>query len=787
MDSRVLNILEYPKVIDKAAKHAATMMGQRLMHGLKPSNQLDKVNHLQKETDEGTHILRKYGDLPFGGITDIKASLKRSEIGGMLNPKELIEIADTIRGTRLVKQFLIEAEEDETLHLPILMGMVEPIEPKGEIERMIRRCIDDNAQVMDSASEALRNVRQQLRTLNARIKEKLENIIRSSNYQKMLSESIITIRNERHVVPVKQEYRGTFGGIVHDQSASGATLFIEPQVIVDLNNQLSESRAKERYEIERILRMLSESVAFLVAELLDHIERMAQLDLIFARVKYGKSIRGTKPALNDSSRIKFIKARHPLIAGETVVPIDVHMEGHTQAMVITGPNTGGKTVTLKTVGLLSLMAQSGFQIPVEEGSDAALFTKVFADIGDEQSIEQSLSTFSSHMTNIVNILKQLDSQSLVLFDELGAGTDPQEGAALSMAILDYAIQEGAKLIATTHYSELKAFAYEREGVINASVEFDVATLSPTYRLLIGIPGRSNAFEISKKLGLGAKIIEDARKHISHEENQVDAMIASLEKNQKEAERANREAEVLKKEIEVQAEKLEQEKEIYLKQKEVLFAKAKQEADAFLKNAREEADAVIAELREYQKQGAAVKEHKVIDAKSRLDHALDRMSPNDSSIKAKGGKENKNKTLKPGQEVKVISFGQKGHIVEKLSDKEYLVQVGIMKMNLPGSDLKLVKAEKDIKPVVNVRTQQADLKTELDLRGQRFDEAINRLEKYIDAALLANYHQVSIIHGKGTGALRSGVTNYIKGHPRIKQSRMGAPGEGGSGVTVIELK
>ncbi len=788
MQKRVLNILEYPKIIEQLEKHAATSLGQKLINLLVPSPSLTDVTHWQKETDEGGHVLRRHGDLPFGGLSDIKESLKRSEIGGILNAKELLDIAESIRSVRLVKQFLLDAGEDEEIQLPLLLEIIEHVEPQGELERTIKQCIDDSAYVMDSASEALRTVRLQIRTLDARIKEKLENIIRSSSTQKMLSESIVTIRNERQVVPVKQEYRGSFGGIVHDQSASGATLFIEPQAIVDLNNKLSEARSKERYEVERILKSLSAETSLVAPLLMDHIERMAHLDLIFAKAKYAKHIKGTRPSFNEVGRLKFNKARHPLIPKESIVPIDVTMNEETQAMIITGPNTGGKTVTLKTVGLLSLMAQSGLQIPVEEGSEATLFTDVFADIGDEQSIEQSLSTFSSHMTNIVQILKKVNAKSLVLFDELGAGTDPQEGAALSMAILDHVIQRRAKMIATTHYSELKAFAYERQGVMNASVEFDVATLSPTYRLLIGIPGRSNAFEISKKLGLDADIINEARSHISHEENKVDAMIASLELNQKEAERANRLALENKKETEDLRKSLQSELESLEKEKASVYSQAKVEADKIIKGAKKEAEDIIKQLRAFQESGGAVKEHEIIDAKSRLDHALERLTPGETRTPSKSYKEKSEKRiLEPGQEVKVISFGQKGHIVEKLNAKEYLVQVGVMKMNLRSEDLKPVKAEKEAQPVVNVRTQTGLTKTELDLRGQRYEEALNKLEQYIDSALLANYHQVSIIHGKGTGALRSAVANFIKTHPRIKNSRIGGAGEGGSGVTIVELQ
>ncbi|TCP32127.1 DNA mismatch repair protein MutS2 [Scopulibacillus darangshiensis] len=786
MLERVLNVLEFHKVKKQLEAHASSSLGLQVVEQLTPEHELSEVKRLQQETDEGANVLRLKGHAPFGGITDIRASLKRSEIGGMLNAKELIDIADTIRGTRLIKQFIEDIAQEEAIAIPALSDIVETIEPEGELERRIKSCIDDQGYVLDTASDKLRGVRTQIRTYDSRIKEKLEAIVRSSNYQKMLSESIVTIRNDRHVVPVKQEYRGVFGGIVHDQSASGATLFIEPQAIVDLNNKLSEARAKERHEVERILTDLSEGTAAAAFILYEHVERLAHLDFIFAKAKFGKSMKATRPVLNDNGNMNLKKARHPLIPSDDVMPIDIRLGDDYHAIIITGPNTGGKTVTLKTLGLLTLMAQSGLHIPVEEDSEINVFEAIFADIGDEQSIEQSLSTFSSHMTNIIGILSHVDHHSLVLFDELGAGTDPQEGAALSIAILDAVYNRGATVVATTHYSELKAYAYERAGVMNASVEFDVKTLRPTYRLLMGVPGRSNAFEISRKLGLNEEIIRQAKSHISSETNQVDKMIASLEKNRKEAEFMQQEAKRMKEDIEQKQKALAGELDQLERNKENVMNNAREKAQSAVDQAKEEAENIIRELRQFKSKSENVKEHQLIDAKSRLDHALDALTPNETKRESDPYKK-KAETYKPGQEVKVISFGQKGHIVEKLSGNEYLVQVGIMKMNLPASDLKRVKAEKETKPVVNVRTANRTTKTELDLRGERYEDAMSKLEQYFDAALLAGYHQVSIIHGKGTGALRKGVQNFIKNHSRIKSSRLGGAGEGGSGVTVVELK
>lgn len=785
MNEHALRILEFEKIKQQLMHYTASSLGKSRIEALFPSGNLDEVKKWQEETDEGATVLRLKGSVPFGGITDVRPALKRSKIGGILQAKELIDIADTIRGSRLMKNFISDLVEDRELDLPILMELVMTIDPPGALERNIRSAIDDQGGVMDSASPALRHIRGQIRTCDSRVKQKLESIVRSSGTAKMLSEAIITIRNDRQVIPVKQEYRGSFGGIVHDQSASGATLFIEPQAIVDLNNQLSEARAKERHEIERILRVLSEETAEYAEVMLENVEALAQLDFVFAKAAYGHQMKATRPKLNDQGIIRLKKARHPLIDRERVVPIDVVFDEHTHALIITGPNTGGKTVSLKTIGLLTLMAQSGLQLPVDEDSEASIFRHVFADIGDEQSIEQSLSTFSSHMTNIVEILKEVDFSSLVLFDELGAGTDPQEGAALSMSILDAVYGKGATIVCTTHYSELKAYAYERPGVMNASVEFDVETLSPTYRLLLGVPGRSNAFEISRKLGLPADIIDGARLQISRETNQVDKMIASLEKNRKAAEEEEERARKLKLEVEAKEAALTKKLNELERSKDDILKKAREKAERALKDARQEAEEIIEDLRHYKKNGQ-VKEHQLIDAKTKLAHALDSLEQNNSAAsqqpvqKAASG-------FQPGDTVKIISFGQDGYIVNKISDQEYLVQAGILKMNVKASDLKRVKEEKKVKPVVNVRTSGQTVRPELDLRGERYEDAMLKVEKYLDEAMLAGYPRVSIIHGKGTGALRKGVTQLIDRHPRVKASRLGAQGEGGSGVTVVEFK
>ncbi|GGE42293.1 endonuclease MutS2 [Pullulanibacillus camelliae] len=782
---RALSLLEYEKIKEQLKNYTASSLGKEWVEQLVPRTSIAEVQALIDETDEGATVYRLRGNVPLGGVTEVRPFIKRAVIGGVLSASELNAIGDSIRASRIIKKFFADLEEEE-VKLPILYARVNEMVPQTQLEKEITSCVDDSGRVMDGASDKLRTIRSQMRTLDARIKERLEGLIRSSHHQKMLSESIVTIRNDRYVIPVKQEYRHAFGGIVHDQSSSGATVFIEPQAVVEIDNQLSEARAKEKHEIERILRALTEQVAE-VAELLNAtVEHLGYLDFIFAKAKFAHALKATKPALREDGKLEFKRARHPLISAREVVPISIQMGSPYQAIIITGPNTGGKTVTLKTVGLLTVMAQSGLHIPVDEGSSVNVFEQIFADIGDEQSIEQSLSTFSSHMTNIVTILDQVNFRSLVLFDELGAGTDPQEGAALSIAILDDVFRRGASIIATTHYSELKAYAYEREGAVNASVEFDVQTLRPTYRLLMSIPGRSNAFEISRRLGLSEDIIEEARQQISGETAKVDNMIAALEKSQREAETAEQKAKEYKADVERLKDELEAERLKLEAERGKILKKAEEAAREAVEKARREAEEVITTLRQLQQQSQPVKDHEVIDAKKRLDHALEALAHESKPVTQSYTKA-KPSHFQPGQEVKVLSFGQKGHIVEKINDKEYLVQVGIMRMNIKAVDLKAVKEEQEVKPVVNIRTTTTTVKTELDLRGERYEEAISRLDRYIDKALVAGYSRVSIIHGKGTGALRKGVENHLKQHSRVKSFRSGGAGEGGGGVTIVELK
>lgn len=781
MNDRVYKVLEFDKVIHQLKEHASSSPGKELVATLEPSTNLEEVVRWQEETDEAFQVLRVKGHIPLGGIKDIRPIIKRAKIGGMLQPDECLDVASVISASKTLKRFIEEIDE---VDIPILKHLSEEITPLNELERSIKSCIDDHGQVLDSASDRLRLVRRQIRSFESRIRDKLEHDTRTKS--KMLSDAIITIRNDRYVLPVKQEYRGAFGGIVHDQSSSGATLFIEPGAVVELNNELQEARSREKQEIERILRELTEKIAQDAEPLNLHMNILSKIDFMTAKAKYARKIKGTKPEMNDRGIIDMKQARHPLIPAEEVVANDISIGKDSTAIVITGPNTGGKTVTLKMVGLTTLMAQSGLMVPALDGCKMAVFEHVFADIGDEQSIEQSLSTFSSHMTNIVDILNHVNDQTLVLFDELGAGTDPQEGAALAMAILDEVVERNARVIATTHYPELKAYGYNREQVINASVDFDVKTLKPTYRLLIGVPGRSNAFEISRKLGLSEEIIHKSKTLIGRDSQSVENMIASLEESRRKADQDYEEAAKVLDEAANLLQDLKRKWKQFEQKKEHLYKQAEEKAKKEVEKAKQKAEEIIDELRSMQQQ-AHIKEHQLIDARKQLEEAQVEFAQKNQSADHAASQQ-PNKSLQPGDEVKVLSLNQEGHIVEQMNDSEYQVQLGIMKVKVNQQDLQFIHRPESVKEqsLSTVKGSSYHVKPELDLRGERYEDALHRLEKYIDDAILAGYPQVSIIHGKGTGALRQAVQNFAKQHPSIQSSRLGGMNEGGSGVTVLKL-
>ncbi|GMG96903.1 endonuclease MutS2 [Tepidimicrobium xylanilyticum] len=792
MNEKTLRVLEYEKIVNRLMDKAESELGKRLIKELKPSTSLVEVEELQRETEEALELVVKKGNPPLFGIYDISQDLKRAELGGMLMPVNLLKISDSLRVSRSLKGYMKELKEDEVSKFPIISGFINSLRVLKDIEDRINNAIIDENEISDNASPTLKNIRKQILNKNESIKNRLNSIINSPKYKKFLQDSIITMREGRYVVPIKQEYRANFPGLIHDQSSSGATLFVEPMAVVELNNELRELETKEREEIERILKELSALVAEEGETIRNNQKILQRLDFIFAKGKLALEMDATKPMLNEDGYINIKKARHPLLDPKKVVPIDVYVGREFNTLVITGPNTGGKTVTLKTVGLLTLMAQSGLHIPADYNSQIGVFYQIFADIGDEQSIEQSLSTFSSHMTNIVDILDKVRKDSLVLFDELGAGTDPTEGAALAMAILDHLLQLNIRTIATTHYSQLKIYALTTEGVKNASVEFDVETLSPTYKLLIGVPGKSNAFEISKRLGLQDYIIEYAKTLISKENVEFEDVLKAIDKDRRIIEENRYEMEKLKEEVEKLKEGLTREKEKTRENRERIILKAKEEARNILRAAKEEANKIVSELREISSDIEKDRMMKIQEAQERLKASLERVesSLSDNVLNVKSKEIPKN--LKVGEMVEVLSLSQKGNILE-LPDEDgnVLVQVGIMKVKVHISTLRrseeidLEKTQTSTKKII--KSKASTIKNEIDLRGRTLEEALLELDKYIDDAYIAGLKESYIIHGKGAGVLREGIKSFVKGHKHVKSFRSGKFGEGGDGVTVIELK
>ncbi|EAG9222882.1 endonuclease MutS2 [Listeria monocytogenes] len=785
MEKKVEAILEFDKIKKQLTEFASSSLGEQAILELEPATDFQVVQKTQLETEEGAKIIRLRGSAPITGLTDVFAHLKRLEIGGDLNGLEIYQIGSNLRVSRQMKNFMNDLLEIG-VEIPLLGALSEELLVLKEVEEDIAISVDESGKVLDTASEALSTIRRTLRRTEDRVREKLESYLRDRNASKMLSDAVITIRNDRYVIPVKQEYKGHYGGIVHDQSASGQTLFIEPQSVVDLNNERKALQAKEKQEIERILAEISASLAAWINEIHHNTFILGRFDFIFAKARFGKAMKAVTPHLSDAGVVHLIAARHPLLDAAKVVANDIYLGEDFTTIVITGPNTGGKTITLKTLGLLTLMAQSGLQIPAQEDSTIAVFEHVFADIGDEQSIEQSLSTFSSHMTNIVSILENVNQKSLILYDELGAGTDPQEGAALAIAILDASHAKGASVVATTHYPELKAYGYNRVHATNASVEFNVETLSPTYKLLIGVPGRSNAFDISRRLGLSENIITEARSLVDTESADLNDMISSLEEKRNLAETEYEEARELARGADSLLKDLQKEITNYYQQKDKLIEQASEKAVTIVEKAEAEAEEIIHELRTMQLNGAAgIKEHELIDAKTRLGKA----KPKTINKTIPQAPKQKPHVFQEGDNVRVLSLGQKGTLLNKISDKEWNVQIGIIKMKIKTADLEYIQPEKPKKQriITSVHSSDSPAKSELDLRGERYEDALQKVDKYLDEALLAGYPQVAIIHGKGTGALRTGVTEYLKNHRMVKSIRFGAAAEGGNGVTIVEFK
>lgn len=792
MNNRSLRILEYNKIIDMLIPNAGSPMGQTLCRRLKPLTDLTEIIRLQEETRDALARLYKQGSISFSGVTDIGMSLKRLEVGATLGTSELLELARLLDNAKSVRQYGVSEEEEQ--EPDCLDARFLDLMPLEHISREIHRCILSADQIADDASSELKAIRRSKKQINDKIHTQLLNIINSQDNQSLLQDSLITMRNGRYCIPVKQEYRSSFSGMIHDQSSSGSTLFIEPMSVVNLNNELKELDNKEQLEIERILALLSEQAAYELEIIQYNVKLLTELDFIFARAKLAKSYQGTEPLFNTQGYIHIKKGRHPLLDNTTVVPIDVSLGDAYSMLIVTGPNTGGKTVSLKTVGLFTLMGQSGLHIPAFEGSELCVFHDVFADIGDEQSIEQSLSTFSSHMSNIVYIMKHATPDTLILFDELGGGTDPVEGAALAIAILNQLHRQNIRCMATTHYSELKTFALSTEGIENASCEFDLASLRPTYRLIIGIPGKSNAFAISKKLGLPDSIIEDARSQLDASALDFEGLISDLEQSRKTIEEEEQKAAAYKEEIEALRNQLKAKQESIEQQRTKLLKNAREEALEILEEAKEIADQSI---RKYQKweRNPAKADNKAMEAeRSRLRKKIKNLNGDINQNKRNRHSAHRAGDFQIGDTVYVISMDTTGTVLALPNARDELsVQIGILHVTLPIHDCEITEppAAEPSKPNrgkarMNLE-RAATIRPELNVIGLTVDEAVSKIDKYLDDALLSNLSQVTIIHGKGTGALRKGIQEYLKRQKHVGSFRSGEFGEGDMGVTIVELK
>lgn len=788
MNEKVLKTLEYNKIINMLKDEAGSDLGRMLCGELKPSNDLNEIKKNQLETDDALKRIWQKGSVSFSGIKDIGESLKRLEIGSTLGVGELLSISSLLKVALRVKTF----SRNEDAERDSLDDLFESIEPLTNLNKEIEKCIISEDEIADDASFNLKNIRRQVKITNDRIHSQLSSLVNSQNGKTYLQESLITMRDGRYCVPVKQEYRGNVTGIIHDQSSSGSTLFVEPTAVVELNNKLRELSVKEAEEIQIILANLSISCAEYIDRLRCDLKLLPYLDFVFAKANLAKKMKASMPEFNSNRFINIKQGRHPLLDGKKVVPIDVNLGKDFTLLIITGPNTGGKTVSLKTVGLLSLMGQAGLHIPALPGSQLGVFNEIFADIGDEQSIEQSLSTFSAHMVNTVNILEKADSDSLVLFDELGAGTDPVEGAALGISILSFLKNMGVRTMATTHYSELKLFALSTEGVQNASCEFDVETLRPTYRLLIGIPGKSNAFAISQKLGLPQYIIDDAKSRIDADNEQFEDVLAELEQKKRQIEKDKETISVYKSQIASLKRDYEIKNKTLDEKKDKILSKARDEALDILKEAKETADEAIKTINKYGKSG------NMKELEKSRSSVGSKIKKNQSSASMKSSKQKKNykpSDFKIGTGVKVLSMNLNGSVVTlPNADGNLTVKMGILNSKVNIKDLEIID-EPDIKAPGLNRTgsgkikmnKSLNVKMELNLIGKTVDEALFELDKYLDDAYLAHLPQVYIIHGKGTGTLRNAIQTHLKKCPYVKSYRNGEHGEGGAGATVVEFK
>ena len=791
MNQKTLNKLEYNKIIAILEEQASSMRGRQLCRKLKPMTDLERINTCQEQTSAAFTRIIKKGRLSLSDAFPVGESLKRLEIGGTLGSGELLRICKLLKTAARAKSYGRHDTQDDLADcLDVYFEQLEPLTP---LTTEIERCIQGEDEISDDASSTLKSIRRSIGSLNDKVHSTLTNLVNGS-LRTYLQDPIITMRGDRYCVPVKAEYRNQVNGMIHDQSSTGSTLFIEPMAVVRLNNDLKELYAKEQEEIQVILARLSEDTALYIEEIRNNYKLLTDLDFIFAKGALALSMNASRPVLNQEGRIRIREGRHPLLDPRKVVPISVTLGEDFTLLIITGPNTGGKTVSLKTVGLFTLMGQAGLHIPAGDRSELAIFRQVYADIGDEQSIEQSLSTFSSHMTNIVSFLQEVDEHSLVLFDELGAGTDPTEGAALAIAILSYLHKRNIRTMATTHYSELKVYALSTPGVENACCEFDVESLKPTYRLLIGIPGKSNAFAISGKLGLPDYIIEDAKQHLTEQDASFEDLLTDLESSKRTIEKEREAIETYKREVEALKNQAKQKQAKIEEQRERILKEANEKAGTILREAKELADETIRNFQKFGKEGISAAEME--KERARLRQKLKETSSSGTMTVKKPKKAYKPSDFKLGESVKVLSMNLTG-TVSSLPDSRgnLTVQMGILRSQVNISDLEIIEEPASYSVKSMKRTSKGKLKMskslsvspDINLLGKTVDEAVSELDKYLDDAILSHLSTVRVVHGKGTGALRKGIHEFLRRQKHVKSYRLGEFGEGDAGVTIVELK
>ncbi len=779
MNERVLRLLDFAQIVSAVTVRCQTPYGEERARALRPFATLTDARTALADTEEGSAYYRLKGEAVFARTKDLRSAVMRARVGGILSPSELFQLAETARSVRRFARILMELSE--RAEVSRFAERFQALDLPKTLEDEIFRCIDEDARVLDQASATLADLRSSMRTVTQRMRRTIDEMVKSTSVQNYLQDQIVTMRNDRLCLSVRADAAQHVRGIVHDQSASGATYFIEPERVASLGNELRRYALLEEREIERILSELSAYAAPNADVLLEAFEVLGAFDFAIAKAAYAHAERAVKPELDEQPILQLVQARHPHLDLARAVPLDIRLGDSFTQLLITGPNTGGKTVSLKTMGLLTIMGLSGLYVTAAQGTRIGWFDEVYADIGDEQSIEQSLSTFSSHMTHIIRILREASPTSLVLFDEIGAGTDPTEGASLAMAILDELRARGIRTVATTHYSELKAYAYTTPGTINASVSFDVETLTPTYRLELGIPGKSYAFAIAERLGLPQTLIEQARARLTTTDERVEDLISHLTQRVHDAREDHEQAHRARQDVERLREQLEERARIEEEERMSRKKKADEEIRAYVKRSQREADDLIAQLREMATSGA-VKDHELTAVRGRM-RAL---APDPTLVMAP--RKRSNETLAEGDEVRVLSLaGQKGSLMSEVGRDEWLVAIGSMKLRVNRKNMELLRrAEKVEAPVVMVKRASEGVSPTLDVRGQTVQEAMVEVDRYLDKAVLSGYHQVTIVHGKGTGALREGLLLYLRTHRRVRTYRQGGEGEGGSGVTVIEL-